>query len=43
MARTGVDGPKGISCFIVEKGTLGLSFSKQDKKVSSMMHYYHCH
>ncbi|EGF82024.1 hypothetical protein BATDEDRAFT_86757 [Batrachochytrium dendrobatidis JAM81] len=33
MARTGGPGPKGISCFIVEKGTPGLSFGKKEKKV----------
>ncbi|KXS14345.1 acyl-CoA dehydrogenase NM domain-like protein, partial [Gonapodya prolifera JEL478] len=33
MARTGVAGPKGISCFIVEKGTEGLSFGAKEKKV----------
>jgi len=33
MVRTGADGPKGISCFIVEKGTPGLSFGKQERKL----------
>ncbi|KAI9292602.1 acyl-CoA dehydrogenase NM domain-like protein, partial [Neoconidiobolus thromboides FSU 785] len=33
MARTGGNGPKGISCFIVEKGTPGLSFGKKEKKL----------
>jgi alkylation response protein AidB-like acyl-CoA dehydrogenase len=33
MVRTGVDGPKGISCFVVEKGTPGLSFGKQEEKL----------
>ena len=33
MARTGGDGPKGISCFIVEKGTEGLSFGAQERKM----------
>lgn len=33
MARTGGEGPKGISCFLVEKGTTGLSFGKKEKKV----------
>lgn len=33
MARTGSSGPKGISCFIVERGTPGLEFGKKEKKV----------
>ncbi|WCL55151.1 acyl-CoA dehydrogenase family protein [Gimibacter soli] len=33
MARTGEDGPKGISCFVVENGTPGLSFGAQEKKL----------
>ncbi|HEY7298253.1 MAG TPA: acyl-CoA dehydrogenase family protein [Xanthobacteraceae bacterium] len=33
MARTGEDGPHGISCFVVEKGTPGLSFGAQEKKL----------
>ena len=33
MVRTGVEGPKGISCLVVEKGTPGLSFGKQEKKL----------
>jgi alkylation response protein AidB-like acyl-CoA dehydrogenase len=33
MARTGGEGPKGISCFIVEKGTAGLSFGAPEKKL----------
>lgn len=33
MARTGGPGPKGISCFIVEKGTPGLSFGANEKKL----------
>ena len=33
MARTGEDGPKGISCFVVEKGTPGLSFGAQEVKL----------
>lgn len=33
MVRTGVDGPKGISCIVVEKGTKGLSFGKKEQKV----------
>ncbi|MGB7260009.1 MAG: acyl-CoA dehydrogenase family protein, partial [Pseudolabrys sp.] len=33
MARTGESGPRGISCIVVEKGTPGLSFGKQEKKL----------
>ena len=33
MVRTGVDGPKGISCLIVDNGTKGLSFGAQEKKM----------
>jgi alkylation response protein AidB-like acyl-CoA dehydrogenase len=33
MARTGSDGPKGISAFIVEKGTPGLSFGADEVKM----------
>jgi acyl-CoA dehydrogenase len=33
MARTGQDGPKGISCFVVEKGQEGLSFGAPEKKL----------
>jgi alkylation response protein AidB-like acyl-CoA dehydrogenase len=33
MARTGASGPKGISCFLVEKGTPGLSFGSQERKM----------
>ena len=33
MVRTGVDGPKGISCFVVEKDTPGLSFGAPEKKL----------
>jgi len=32
MCRTGGQGPKGISCIVVEKGTPGLSFGKKEKK-----------
>ena len=31
MVRTGGAGPKGISCLVVEKGTPGLAFGKQEK------------
>ncbi|RED53390.1 isobutyryl-CoA dehydrogenase [Aestuariispira insulae] len=33
MARTGEEGPKGISCFVVENGTSGLSFGAQERKL----------
>jgi alkylation response protein AidB-like acyl-CoA dehydrogenase len=33
MARTGGDGPRGISAFVVEKGTAGLSFGTQEQKM----------
>jgi len=33
MARTSDDGARGISCFVVEKGTAGLSFGAQEKKM----------
>ncbi|HAT85771.1 MAG TPA: acyl-CoA dehydrogenase, partial [Rhizobiales bacterium] len=33
MVRTGQDGPKGISCVVVEKDTPGLSFGAQEVKL----------
>ena len=33
MVRTGEGGPRGISCIVVEKGTPGLSFGAQEKKL----------
>ena len=33
MARTGGPGPKGISTFVVENGTPGLSFGAQERKL----------
>ena len=33
MARTGSEGPRGISAFIVEKGTPGLSFGSNEEKM----------
>jgi alkylation response protein AidB-like acyl-CoA dehydrogenase len=33
MVRTGEAGPRGISCLVVENGTPGLSFGKQEKKL----------
>jgi alkylation response protein AidB-like acyl-CoA dehydrogenase len=33
MVRTGEDGPKGISCLVIEKGTPGLGFGKKERKM----------
>ena len=33
MVRTGAAGSKGISCIVIEKGTPGLSFGAQEKKL----------
>ena len=33
MVRTGDDGPKGISCLVVEKGAPGLSFGRKERKL----------
>ena len=33
LARTGGPGPRGISCFAVEKGAKGLTFGAQEKKL----------
>ena len=33
MVRTGDEGAKGVSCFIIEKGTPGLSFGSNEKKM----------
>jgi isobutyryl-CoA dehydrogenase len=33
MVRTGEEGPRGISCLVVENGAPGLSFGKQEKKL----------
>lgn len=33
MVRTGGDGPKGISCLIIENGTPGLFFGAQERKM----------
>lgn len=33
MVRTGDDGAKGISCLVVEKGTAGLSFGAEERKM----------
>ncbi len=33
MVRTGEDGPKGISCLVIDKDTPGLSFGANEKKL----------
>jgi alkylation response protein AidB-like acyl-CoA dehydrogenase len=33
MVRTGEDGPRGISCVLVESGTPGLSFGRPERKL----------
>jgi alkylation response protein AidB-like acyl-CoA dehydrogenase len=33
MARTGVEGPKGVSAFILEKGMPGIKMGKKEKKM----------
>ena len=33
MVRTGEGGPRGISCLVVEKGTPGLAYGAQEKKL----------
>ncbi|HYG48023.1 MAG TPA: acyl-CoA dehydrogenase family protein [Allosphingosinicella sp.] len=33
MARTGVEGPKGISCLVIEKDMPGVSFGAQERKL----------
>jgi alkylation response protein AidB-like acyl-CoA dehydrogenase len=48
MVRTGGAGPKGISCLVVEKGTTGLSFGAQEKKLgwksqpTAMVNFENC-
>jgi alkylation response protein AidB-like acyl-CoA dehydrogenase len=48
MARTGEGGPRGISCVVVEKGTAGLSYGAQEKKLgwksqpTSMVMFENC-
>ncbi len=48
MVRTGGDGPKGISCIAIEKGTPGLSFGAQEKKLgwksqpTAMVNFTNC-
>src|ERR1043166_2930143 len=33
MVRTGVEGPKGISCLVIEKDMPGVSFGAQERKL----------
>ncbi|HWK34692.1 acyl-CoA dehydrogenase family protein [Sphingomonas sp.] len=33
MARTGEDGPKGVSCLVIEKDMAGVSFGAQERKL----------
>jgi alkylation response protein AidB-like acyl-CoA dehydrogenase len=33
MVRTGEDGPRGVSCVLVERGTEGLAFGKPERKM----------
>jgi alkylation response protein AidB-like acyl-CoA dehydrogenase len=33
MARTGAEGPKGISCLVIDKDMAGVSFGAQEKKL----------
>jgi alkylation response protein AidB-like acyl-CoA dehydrogenase len=48
MVRTGGPGPKGISCIVVEKGTPGLSYGAQEKKLgwksqpTAMVNFENC-
>jgi alkylation response protein AidB-like acyl-CoA dehydrogenase len=48
MVRTGGAGPKGISCIVVEKGTPGLSYGAQEKKLgwksqpTAMVNFENC-
>ncbi len=48
MARTGGEGPKGISCILVKKDTPGLSFGKKEEKMgwrnqpTCMVFFNHC-
>lgn len=49
MARTGDDSYQGISCFLVEKGTPGLTFGKKEQKLgwhsqpTAMVFFENCH
>jgi alkylation response protein AidB-like acyl-CoA dehydrogenase len=48
MVRTGGAGPNGISCIVVEKGTPGLSYGAQEKKLgwksqpTAMVNFENC-
>ena len=48
MCRTGEEGASGVSCILVEKGTMGLTFGKQEKKMgwnsqhTSMVNFDNC-
>ena len=48
MCRTGEEGASGVSCILVDKGTKGLSFGKQEKKMgwnsqhTSMVNFDNC-
>ena len=48
MVRTGDGGPRGISCIVVEKGTPGLSYGAQEKKLgwksqpTAMVNFENC-
>jgi hypothetical protein len=48
MVRTGEGGPRGISCVVVEKGTPGLSYGAQEKKLgwksqpTAMVNFENC-
>jgi alkylation response protein AidB-like acyl-CoA dehydrogenase len=48
MVRTGEGGPRGISCLVVEKGTPGLSYGAQEKKLgwksqpTAMVNFENC-
>jgi len=48
MCRTGEEGASGVSCLLVEKGTKGLTFGKQEKKMgwnsqhTSMVNFDNC-
>jgi alkylation response protein AidB-like acyl-CoA dehydrogenase len=48
MVRTGGEGPRGISCIVVEKGTPGLSYGAQEQKLgwksqpTAMVNFENC-
>ncbi|HUN52330.1 MAG TPA: acyl-CoA dehydrogenase family protein, partial [Candidatus Sulfotelmatobacter sp.] len=48
MVRTGAEGPKGISCLVVENGTPGLGFGAQERKLgwnsqpTAMLNFQDC-